>query len=932
MTGPDFARVKEVLLQVMELPEVERAATLERLCGADRGLRAEVESLLAHEEPLTADLMPTHPAALGPPGPPLGASPTGPGETIGPYRLGPPIGEGGMGVVYAATQEAPLRRAVALKLIKPGMDSAGVIARFTAERQALALMDHPFIARVFDAGAADSGRPYFVMELVEGEPLTAFCSRENLTVRERLELFGLVCQAVQHAHQKGIIHRDLKPSNILVARREGRPVPKVIDFGIAKAVAEPLGTGSFLTREGLPLGTLDYMSPEQAGVVPGGVDTRSDVYSLGVILYELLVGRLPLVFGSSSPQEVRRVLGDQTPTRPSLAARTTGGASEGSAPSGTTERGRRRLARALSGDLDNVVMKALHKERDRRYASVEQLGEDVRRHLDSRPVRARPDRLGYRASRFVRRHRAGVAVASAAAVLLAVAGAGLVLQSWRLAREREAARAAEAQATVEARTAEATAGFLRRLFFTADPRARGDQTVTARDLLDAGLKEIEADASLPLKTRAELNLTLGLALSHLGEHERALPSLRAAVAENERLYGRDSVESAEALHRLGDVLREADRFEEAQEALDEALAIRRRHLAPESDEMADSYNNLAILALDRGDFAGSERLQTESVAMHARLSGEGSPELGTPLNNLAMLKRRLGKLDEALALARRAQVSLARSDDQAAIMGNRLLRARLGRELGSPRAALPEFVALREAFLRLQGRDGTTSINLQREIGQCHQLLGEYDAAREAYSRAEADLLRSGRRRSDSFVVLRLHQGLLAWERGDLASAERLLREAVTLHVSVQGPSHFRTAVLRGRLAEILIDRGKLDQAEAELRDGLSRLPPPEERPHVGAAFILIRLARIARLGGKTDAARDSLDRARRVILETRGGESVEMGELLLEEAALRLAGGDRPGAAPLLEKAASLLESRLPPTHPDRRRLARARSEGVVS
>jgi serine/threonine protein kinase/tetratricopeptide (TPR) repeat protein len=923
VTALDFARVKAVFLEVVERPEAERAQTLERLCGTDRALRAEVESLLDQEEPRTGDLLPTHPASLVP------SASSGvraePDERIGPYRLGPPLGQGGMGVVYAATQEAPLRREVALKLIKPGMDSAGVIARFDAERQALALMDHPFIARVFDAGTAASGRPYFVMELVEGAPLAAFCAREKLGVRERLELFLRVCQAVQHAHQKGIIHRDIKPSNILVSRREGRPVPKVIDFGIAKAVAEPLGAGPWLTREGLPLGTLDYMSPEQAGVVPGGVDTRSDVYSLGVVLYELLVGHVPLVFGTSSPPEVHRVLGHETPTRPSLAAKASG---EG-APYGATERGRRRLARELSGDLDNVVMKALHRERDRRYPSVEQLGEDVQRHLDSRPVRARPDSLGYRASRFVRRHRTGVGLASAAAVLLTVAGLGLVIQSWRLAREREAARVAESRATVEARTAQATADFLRRLFLTADPRARGDQTVTARDLLDAGLEEIDGDASLPPETRAQLHLTLGLAMSHLTEYERALPSLRAAVAEYEGLYGRDSVQTAEALHRLGDVLREARRYEEAQEALEEALAIRRRHLAPESEEMADSFNNLAILALARGDFAASERLQTESVAMHARLSGEGAPELGVPLNNLALLKRRLGKVDEALALARRAEVSLARTDDQSSITANRLLRARLARDLGSADEALAEFVALREVYLRLEGPDGITPINLQREIGQCQQVLGRYDEAEDAYSRTEVDLRRTGRLRSDSFAILRLHQGRLARERGDLAAGERMIEEAVDLHVDVQGPNHFRTAVLRSSLAEVLIDRGELARAETELRDGLSRLPAPEERPHADAGRILVLLARIDRLRGHPDAAWESLARARPVVLDTRGALSIAMGELLLEEALLRIAAGDRSAARPLLEEAASILEGRLPSTHPNRRRLARARGVG---
>jgi len=353
---------------------------------------------------------------------------------VGPYRLLAELGEGGMGVVYEALQGHPLRRRVALKLIKRGMDTRKVVARFESERQALAMMNHPNIAKVLDAAESEDGRPYFVMELVRGSPLNEYCDEQKLTIRARLELFIEVCSAVQHAHQRGVIHRDLKPSNVLVTVCDGRVVPKIIDFGIAKATTQPLTSQSLLTEFGQFIGTPEYMSPEQAAVDCRDIDTRTDVYALGVVLYELLSGTTPCGSQLRTPDltELRRRIQTNDALRPSSLV---GALKDRSEVSRSRKAEPRELTRLLRGDLDWIVLKALEKDRERRYGSVAELGADVRRHLDDRPVKASPPSLRYRVSKFARRHRTYLGFALAISILgvgLAVALGFIVMQERRL--------------------------------------------------------------------------------------------------------------------------------------------------------------------------------------------------------------------------------------------------------------------------------------------------------------------------------------------------------------------------------------------------------------------------------------------------------------------------------------------------------------------
>jgi hypothetical protein len=438
-------QVKSLFLAAAALQPAQRAAFLDQTCGTDAELRQRVEQLLAaHDEP-----------GGQPPPPVLTVDEAPSSEQVGSvvagrYKLLQVIGEGGMGSVFMAEQKQPVKRLVALKVVKAGMDSRSVLARFEAERQALALMDHPNIAKVLDAGSTERGQPYFAMELVKGVPLTSFCDERQLSVNDRLQIFQQICQAVQHAHQKGIIHRDLKPSNILVESHDGRPVPKIIDFGLAKAMnALPLTERSLFTNFGAMLGTPLYMAPEQAEFSAIDVDTRADIYALGVILYELLTGTTPLEkkrLTKAAWDEIRRVIKEEEPPKPSTRLST----SEAKASIAAQRQSEpHKLGKFLRGDLDWIVMKALAKERDRRYATANAFTADVERFLRHEPVAAGPPTLGYKLRKFVRRNRAGVAVAGLVALLLLLGGAGLVVGLVLIHAEQQRTADALAQVTAE---------------------------------------------------------------------------------------------------------------------------------------------------------------------------------------------------------------------------------------------------------------------------------------------------------------------------------------------------------------------------------------------------------------------------------------------------------------------------------------------------
>jgi serine/threonine protein kinase/WD40 repeat protein len=506
-------RIKDLFADASELPAEQREALLRERCGGDVKLRQAVEALLAAHEQAgrflasTTRQMQSDDAPLG--------------QLIGRYKLLQKIGEGGFGTVYMAEQEHPVRRRVALKIIKAGMDSRQIISRFEAERQALAMMDHPNIARVLDAGATDSGRPYFVMELVDGVPITRYCDEQQLNPRERLELFIAICNGLQHAHQKGIIHRDIKPSNILVITYDGKPVPKIIDFGIAKALHQKLTEGTLYTQFGAAVGTLEYMSPEQTQRDAAGTDTRSDIYSLGVVLYELLVGSTPLestTLRNADYAEVLRLIREAEPPRPSARIGDSGMAL--AAISAHRKVDSRDLEKLVSGDLDWIVMKALEKDRTRRYATASDLARDIQRYLADEPVEARPPSARYRFGKFARKHRAALRAAVAALVLLLGATA---FSAWQAIRATRAGNATREQLRL---TTEAENQAMHRLFDARLAQAKAahhSRRVGQRlDSLDAlaEASQIARQLKLPEDSFGELR---NVAIACL-----ALPDLRLA--------------------------------------------------------------------------------------------------------------------------------------------------------------------------------------------------------------------------------------------------------------------------------------------------------------------------------------------------------------------------------------------------------------------
>jgi serine/threonine protein kinase len=441
----DLSAVESIFFAALASPSAEeRAAVLNTACGADADLRKHVERMLAAHQKAGDFLLAAVPEMAGT----VEEVPIqeGPGTVIGPYKLMEQIGEGGMGLVFVAEQQHPVRRKVALKIIKPGMASRDVIARFEAERQALALMDHPNIARVFDAGTTASGRPYFVMELVKGIAIVEYCDQQQLTARERLELFLSVCQAVQHAHGKGIIHRDLKPSNILVAPHDGVPVVKVIDFGVAKAIGQQLSDKTIYTRFTQMIGTPLYMSPEQAEINALDVDIRSDIYSLGVLLYELLTGTTPFDrqrFATAAYDEIRRIIREEEPPKPSTRLSTLGEVLSAVSARRKTEPAK--LSALVRGDLDWIVMKALEKERSRRYETASAFAADLRRFLNQEPIEARPPSAWYRFDKLARRNKMALTTAALVAGALFLGTAASTWQAVRAtAAEQESRQNAEA--------------------------------------------------------------------------------------------------------------------------------------------------------------------------------------------------------------------------------------------------------------------------------------------------------------------------------------------------------------------------------------------------------------------------------------------------------------------------------------------------------
>jgi serine/threonine protein kinase len=804
----------------LELPAGERAAYLDQACTDDPALRQRLEALLrVHEEAIPFLESPAagaqdSPPAVGPtaaPAPVPGSPIEKAGDHIGRYKLLQQIGEGGCGVVYMAEQEEPVRRRVALKVIKLGMDTKQVIARFEAERQALALMEHPNIAKVFDAGATETGRPFFVMELVRGIKITDYCDENNLSTEERLKLFTQVCQAVQHAHQKGIIHRDIKPSNILVTISEpGAPgSPKIIDFGIAKAtIGQPLTDRTVFTAFEQFIGTPPYMSPEQAMMTALDIDTRTDIYSLGVLLYELLTGKTPLdqkELLAVGLDEMRRTIREKEPVRPSTRLSTM---LEGEQ---TTTAKRRhtdapKLIHLLRGDLDWIVMKCLEKDRARRYETANGLARDVQRHLNCEPVVARPPSRLYEFQKTVRRHKFGFAAAGAVMAALVL---GVVGSTWQAVRARRAERAQARlalQADAQRQKAEAEAGLLKKMLQGVGPSAaKGRDTKMLQEILDQTVSSVNKDLTNQPEVEVELSLTLADTYYDLGLSGKMVEVARHSLQAARTRLGPENESVASSLiclgvgllslaqQHLGEMfagnIPEAEKnrrlrdstLQEAETCALEGLAMHRKLLGQENPQVARALNLLAQIRLTQYNFAEAETLQLQSLAMYRKL--KDNAKTARLMRQLAlMLAFREDRLVEAEALSREAlamQKTLY-GEDHPEIARALFILATLSRRQGKWADAETSYREGVTMWSRLQAKDG---FEIAYSLGYLSEVLLHQDKLQEA----------EARRREQLDMLRRLY-----------------------------GDANLNVVVSLSWLADVLDREGKLDEAEARAREALA--------------------------------------------------------------------------------------------------------------
>ena len=553
--------------------------------------------------------------------------------SIGPYRLIRKLGEGGMGEVWLAEQSAPVKRQVALKIIKAGRYEKSALIRFDLERQALAIMDHPAIAKVFDAGSTAEGQPYFAMEYVQGLPITEYCDEKRLSPSERLLVFTKVCEGVQHAHQKAIIHRDLKPTNILVVEVDGKPMPRIIDFGLAKAISEQSQRGMLVTRAGGLVGTPGYMSPEQMDPIAADVDTRSDVYSLGVVLYELLTGVLALdaqQWESKPFHKVLRQLHEEEPTSPSTRLITDPAAAAIAEKRSTDPR---QLANMLRGDLDWITLKALERDRARRYGTPAELADDLGRYLRNEPVIARPASLVYRTKKYIQRHKFGVAAATAVAMLLIAFGVMQAIELRRITRERD--------------RADRVTKFMTGMFKVSNPSEARGNAVTAREILDKSSKDIDTGLRKDPELQAQLMETMAQTYAGLGLYGRAQDLVEHARAIHSSMFGECSRETLASESYLAQLLRAQGHLPEAEKLLQNTLEAQRQVLGPNDPDTLASMDRLGYVYANEARHTDAESMFRQTLNAERKVLGPDDPQSLSTLNELAEILTPQGRYAEA---------------------------------------------------------------------------------------------------------------------------------------------------------------------------------------------------------------------------------------------------------------------------------------------
>jgi len=894
--------VDDLFTRALDLDPAARPAFLDAACP-DPALRARVERLLADAERDSGTFAPGAAvqgalgASLARAGGADAAAPEPPG--IPGFRFIRALGLGGMGVVWLAEQLEPVRRPVAVKVIRADLAAPQFVARFESERQALALMNHPHIARVYDGGTTAGGDPYFVMEYVSGLPITAHCAERRLSVRAKLELFIAVCDAVHHAHLRGVIHRDLKPSNVLIAEDEGFAVPKVIDFGIARALDQRLTERTLLTMHGQIVGTPEYMSPEQAQLEPADVDARSDVFALGIMLYELLTGTRPFradAPGITSLERLFSMIRNDDPPRPSrqIAANRASGAD--TAP-GT-------LARELRGDLDWIVMKTLEKDRGSRYGSARELADDLRRHLRHEPVVAGPPSTTYRIRKLVRRHRALVTAAAAVTVALVL---GIAASLWQAVRATQA----EQVARHEAATAQRVSDFLVELFETSDPaQARGD-TLTAREVLDRGRDRLRRELAHEPLVQARLLGVVADIYRKLGLYDDAEPLFAEAIEVRARELGEDDLEVARARQALGrlavdrgqddradslfltalaryerapsaadldaaqvfqdmsEVVRRKGRYAEAESLA--LLSVRRFEaaLGAEDDRIAMGWIGVGTARARQGRFAEAEEAFRTSLEMHARLLGPDHPEIAIVLADLTSCVGAQGRDAEAEAYGRRA-------------------------------------LAITEKAYGPRHRFTASSLtNLAGSLGR----QGRLAEARELFERALDIRLEVFGADDPQTAIDYKNLGMTTLLQADYAAAQRWLERSLEVDARVLGDRHPRVAWNHATLGGLMLRTGRYADAAQHYEAGLAALRASIGVDNPEAARCLRGLGDVA-LERRRFAEADTLYARAMALFESRGGpKGSEVPPTLRRVGVLRLEQGRLAGAVETLARALALGE-----------------------
>lgn len=876
------------------------------------------------------------------------------GKNVGPFRVVRPIGSGGMGIVYLAERsDDQFEQRVALKVIKRGLDSSDILRRFQAERQILARLEHPNIARLIDGGVTEDGLPYFSLEYVEGSPIDDYCDHRRLTVDERLRLFRTVCGAVAYAQRNLIVHRDLKPSNILVT--ESGTV-KLLDFGIAKVLGgdDSASTGPALTRTGHRAMTPGYGSPEQVSGEP--VTMATDVYSLGVVLYEILSGHRPHVVRTPTPEAFEEALISGMPIRPSLAVERTSsaGGGKGASPE-EVSRARRtqtaRLRKRLRGDLDNICLKALRKEPERRYGSAQQMLDDIDRHLNGDPVSARPDTFGYRARKFLRRNAA--ALTAVAAVILLIGGViGVYAQKVRDQRDR---------ARLEAKKADEVTEFLAGLFEMSDPGESRGETATARELLERGAARIDAQLAEQPEVRATMLNVMGNVYRSLGYFDEATQFLESALAIRQGLYEGENLDVAESLNDLGAALRDQGkyqiagerlqaaytmrtsvlgkdhrlvaetlnelgwtvnddgRFDEAEPYYRQAIAIWKSLPEGETAELGQAMNNLGLLMHEKGNYEESERIYREALRIQRAVLGEIHPQVSTTLYNLGQLLRDNAEyaVAESLHYETLAMDRKLYGDEHPIVASSMTNLALLLQQMGDLEASegyLERALAMRKKLLDENHPDIGRGVT---QLARVKHEKGDYAAAEPLYREALDRQIESLSEKHPLIAGRMNNIGWILYDRGDYKGAESWHRSALDLNLETRGDDNMPVAITRLHLSRALEGQTRFDESLVEVGEAMRIGELLYGNEHPFTASCKNNMAVVLRRRGELEESERLLRGAYQTLLGIVDADHPRVATVLDNLGKVRFELGDLDEAESLLRQALRYRQGRLPEGHP---------------